>query len=53
MRNEDICTKIDVAPIKEKMKENLLQWFDHERDKPTNVPVRRVERVKLGQVKGA
>ena len=29
VRNEDIRTKIDVAPIKEKTRENCLQWFDH------------------------
>ena len=33
------------------MRENCLLWFVHVRRKPTDAPVRRVERIKLGQVK--
>ena len=51
--NDDICIKIGVASIEEKMRENRLQWFGHVRRKATNAPVRRVERIKLGQVKRA
>jgi len=29
VRNKDIRTKIGVAPIKEKMRENPLRWFAH------------------------
>ena len=53
MRNEDIRTKIDVASIKEKMRENHLRWFGHVRCRPTDAPVRRGERINLGQVKRA
>ena len=53
MRNEDILTKIGVATIEEKMRENRPQWFGHVRRRPTDAPVRRVERIKLGQVKRA
>ena len=53
VRNEDIRTKIGVASIEEKMRENRLRWFDHVRRRPTNAPVRRVERINLGQVKRA
>ena len=49
--NEDIRTKIGVASIEEKMRENYLRWFDHVQSRLTDVPVRRVERIKLGQVK--
>jgi len=35
------------------MRENCLRRFGHVRRKPTNAPVRRVERIKLGQVKKA
>ena len=35
------------------MRENHLRWFDHVRRKPTDAPIRRVERIKLGQVKRA
>ena len=53
MRNVDIRTKIYVASIEEKMRENCLRWFGHVRRRPTVAPVRRVERIKLGQVKRA
>ena len=53
MRNEDIRTMIDVAPIEEKMKENCLRWFGHVRRRSTDVPVWRVELINLGQVKRA
>ena len=53
VRNEDIRTKIGVDPIEKKMRENRLRWFVHVRHRPTDVPVQRVERIKLGQVKKA
>ena len=53
VRNEDIRTKIGVASIEEKMRENCLRWFGHVRRRPTDAPVRRVKRIKLGQVKRA
>ena len=53
MRNEDIRTKIGVAPIEKRVRENRLRWFGHVQHRPTNAPVRRVERIKLGQVKRA
>ena len=45
--------KIGVAPIEEKMRENRLRWFGHVQRRPTDAPVRRVKRIKLGQVKRA
>ena len=39
VRNED--TKIGVASIEDKMRENRLRWFGHERRRPTDAPVRR------------
>ena len=53
VRNEDIRTKIGVASIEEKMRENRLRWFGRVRRRPTDALVRRVERIKLGQVKRA
>ena len=53
MRNEDIHTKIGVASIEEKMRENCLRWFGHMRRRHIDAPVRRVERINLGQVKRA
>jgi len=40
LRNEDIRTKIGVASIEEKMRENRLRWFGHVRRIPTDAPVR-------------
>ena len=40
VRNEDIRTKIGVAPKEKKMKENRLQWFGHMRHRSTDAPVR-------------
>jgi len=53
VRNENIRTKIGVTFIEEKMRENRLRWFGHVRRRPTDAPVRRVERIKLRQVKRA
>ena len=53
MRNEDIRTKIGVVSIEKKMRENFLQWFGHVRRRPRDALVRRVERIKLRQVKRA
>ena len=43
VKNEDIRTKIGVAFIEEKMRENRLRWFDHVRRRPADAPVRRIE----------
>jgi len=53
VRNEDIRNKIGVTSIEEKMREHHLRWFDHVRRRPTDAPVRRVDRINLGQVKRA
>ena len=53
VRNEYIRTKIGVASIVEKMKENRLRWFGHVRRRLTDAPVWRQERINLGQVKRA
>jgi len=53
VRNEDIHIKIGVASIEENMRENYLRWFGHVRRRPADSPVRRVERINLGQVKRA
>ena len=34
VRNRDIYTKIGVAPIEEKMRENRLRWLGHEQCRP-------------------
>ena len=49
LRNEDIRTKIGVASIEKKMRENRLRWFGHVRRRPIDAPVRRVEHINLGE----
>ena len=51
MRNEDTHSKIGASPIEKKMKESRLRWFAHVQRRPTDAPVQRVERIKLGQGK--
>ena len=41
MLNEEICLKIDVAPIDEKMRESHLIWFRHVQRIVINAPVRK------------
>jgi len=53
VRNENIHIKIGVTSIEETMRENRLRWFGHVRRRPTDAPVRRVERINLRQVKRA
>ena len=53
VKNENICTKIGVASIEEKMRENCLRWVDHVRRKSTDASIRRVERINLEQIKKA
>ena len=53
MRNEDICTKIGVAFIEEKMIESRLRWFHHVRCRPTDASVQRVKHINLEQIKRA
>ena len=45
VRNEDIHTKIGVASIEKKIRENRLRWFGHVRRRLTDAPVRLVERI--------
>ena len=52
VRNENIRTKIGVTSIEEKMRENYLRWFSHVQ-RLTNAPIRRVERIRIGQLKRA
>jgi len=42
VRNEDLRTKISVAPIEEKMRENHQRWLGHVLRRPIDAPVRRV-----------
>lgn len=39
VRNKDPLAKIGIVPIKEKMWENYLRWFDHVQCKPIDTPV--------------
>ena len=51
VRNEDIRSLVGVALIEDKMRENRLRWFGHIRRRPTDAPVRRVEKIDIVQSK--
>ena len=51
VRNEDIRSLVRVVPIKDKMRENRLQWFDHIGHRPIDAPVKRVEKIDIEQGK--
>ena len=51
VRNEDIRSLVKVAPIEDKMRENRLRWIDHIGCRPTDAPIRRVEKLTLNMVK--
>lgn len=48
VRNDNVCAKVCVTRIEEKMPENRLRWFDYMRRKSTNVPVCRKELINVG-----
>ena len=50
IRNEEICLKIWVAPIDEKIRENRLRWFGYVQRRVVNALVR-VSRSKLSELK--
>ena len=45
IRNESIRTKLEVAPIEDKMRENRLRWFGHVQRRPFSAPVRRIDEI--------
>ena len=47
IRNEEIRGKVGLAPIGDKMRENLLRWFGHVRRRPTEAPVKRCESMEI------
>ena len=51
VRNGDIRSLVRVAPIEDKMRENCLRWFGHIRRRPTDAPVRNVEKIDIVQGK--
>ena len=47
IQNEEICLKIGVAPVDEKIRESHLRCFDHVQRKETNAPVRKSELIQV------
>ena len=39
VRNDDIRDRLEVAPIKEKLVQHRLRWFDHVQRRPLETPV--------------
>ena len=40
IRNDDICDRVGVAQIKEKLVQHSLRWFGHLQRRPSEAPVR-------------
>ena len=51
VRNEDIRSLVEIAPIEDKMRENRLRWFGHIGRRPTDAPIRRIEKIDIVQGK--
>ena len=51
VRNEDIHSLVEIALIKDKMRENRLRWFGHIGRRLMDAPVRRVEKIDIEQGK--
>jgi hypothetical protein len=41
VRNDDIHDRLGVAPIKEKLIQHRLRWFEHAHRRPPEAPVNR------------
>ena len=39
VRNDDICDRLGVAPIEEKLVQHRLRWFGHVQRRPPEAPV--------------
>ena len=40
VRNDDICDRLGVAPIEEKLVQHRLRWFGHVQRRPPEAPMR-------------
>jgi len=49
--NEVITDLVKVSPIKDKMRETKLRWFDHVKRRSVDAPVRRCERINIPEDK--
>jgi hypothetical protein len=40
VRNDDICERLGVTPVEEKLVQHRLRWFGHIQRRPAEAPVR-------------
>jgi hypothetical protein len=40
VQNDDICEKLGVTPVEEKLVQHRLRWFGHMQRRPTEAPIR-------------
>ena len=50
LRNEIIRKKVEVTSIEDKMRESRLRWFGHVRRRPSDAPVRRIEKLRSDDI---
>ena len=51
VKNEDIRSLVEIAPIEDKMRKNCLRWFGHIGRRPMDALVRMVEKIDIEQSK--
>jgi hypothetical protein len=39
VRNDDICKRLGVAPVEEKLVQHRLRWFGHMQWRPVEAPI--------------
>jgi hypothetical protein len=54
IRNDDICERLGVAPVEEKLVQHRLRWFGHMQRRPAEAPIhngviRRTDNKKRGR----
>ena len=47
VRNEDILRQVGIEPIKDKLRENCLRWFDLIGRRSRDAPIRRMEKIDI------
>jgi hypothetical protein len=40
VRNDDICERLGVTPVEEKLVQYRLRWFEHMQQRPVEAPIR-------------
>lgn len=47
IKNANIWSKLGIAPIEDKVRENRLRWFGHVHKRPIDATLTRIQRLKV------